>query len=60
MSTNWHAILWRGLSDEARTVARDVGNTELKLQTVLLAARYIAMAVRAERASENEHSDKAR
>lgn len=53
-------MLWRGLSDEARTVARDVGNAALKLQTVLLAARYIAMAVRAERASENEHSDKTR
>ena len=59
MSINWHAVLWRGLSDEARNAARKVRRTDLKLQTIVTAVRYIAMAVRSERA-EHEQSDKTR
>jgi hypothetical protein len=55
---NWHAVLWRGLSDEARNAARKVSNVHLKSQTVLLAARYIARAVRAERIERDQQSDK--
>jgi hypothetical protein len=59
MSLNWHAALWRGLSDEARIAARKVANADLKLHTILLAARYIALAVRSEREEKNEQGSKA-
>jgi len=49
MTVNWNAILWRGLSSEARDAARKLDSEALKLPAILLAARYIAMAVRAER-----------
>ena len=55
---NWHAALWRGLSDEARIAARKVGNVDLKLHAILLAARYIALAVRSEREGKREQGRK--
>jgi hypothetical protein len=59
MPMNWHATLWRGLSDEARVAARKVGNVDLKLHTILLAARYIVLAVRSEREGKSEQGSKA-
>ncbi len=60
MPMNWPAVLWRGLSDEARSAARKLGNSDLKLQTLVVAARYIALAVRAERTERSKESDKAK
>ena len=59
MSINWQATLWRGLAAEARKAARKVGNSDVKLQTVMVSARYIAKAVRAERTERDEPGDKA-
>ena len=57
MPINWHATLWRGLADEARTGARKIDDSDVKLQTEMLAAHYAAKAVRADR---DESSDKAK
>lgn len=59
MSVNWYAVLWRGLSDEARNAARNVRNAELKLQAILVAAQYIARAIYAERTGANERDGNA-
>ena len=58
MSINWEATLWRGLAAEARKAARKVGNSGVKLQTVMLAARCVTKAVRAERTARDEQGDK--
>jgi hypothetical protein len=58
MTINWNATLWRGLAAEARIAARKVGDGGGMLQTMLLvSARYVAKAVRAER---DEQRDKAK
>ena len=57
MSMNWHEFLWRGLSDQARIAARKLGNKRLKVPVIALAARYIAMAVRAERYPERDQKN---
>ena len=59
MSINWQATLWRGLEAEARKAARKVGNSGVKLQTVMLAAHCVTKAVRAERTARDEQGDKA-
>lgn len=59
MSINWQATLWRGLAAEARKAARKVGNSGVKRQTVMLAARCVTKAVRAERTARDEQGDKA-
>jgi hypothetical protein len=56
---NWHATLWRGLSDEARIAARKASNVDLKLHAILLAARYIALAIRSEREGKREPGSQA-
>ncbi len=40
--------------------ARTLGNPDLKLQTLVIAASYIALAVRAERTERDKESDKAK
>jgi hypothetical protein len=59
MAINWNATLWRGLAAEARIAARKVGNTGVKLQTMMVAARWVVKAVRAERKERDEQRDKA-
>jgi hypothetical protein len=49
MAINWNAALWRGLAAEARIAARKVGNRGVRLQTMIVAARSLVKAVRAER-----------
>jgi hypothetical protein len=64
MAINWDATIWRGLAVEARNAARKFGNRAVRLQTVVLAARYAAKAARAEQSDEakerDEQSDKAK
>jgi hypothetical protein len=60
MAINWHATLWRGLAAEARNAARKVGNRDVRLQTVMIAARYAAKAARAERTERGEQKNKAK
>ena len=50
MAINWHATLWRSLAAEARKAVRMIGNRDVKLQTAMIAVRYVVEAVRAERA----------
>ena len=60
MAINWNAAIWRGLAAEARTAARKVSNGDLRLQTLMVAARCVAKAVRAERTERGEQRDKAK
>ena len=57
---NWRTLLWRGLSDQARIATRKLGRKSLRVQTIMLAARYMAMAVRAERPERDEKDGKAK
>jgi hypothetical protein len=47
-TANFRALLWSQLAQEARSAAKHIKNPELKLQVLLVAARYLAMARRAE------------
>ena len=49
MPTEFSASMWRGLSDEARAAAALVGDENLRIQILLVAARYMVLAKRAER-----------
>jgi hypothetical protein len=60
MAINWHAILWRGLAAEARKAMRKIGDRNLKLQTAMIAVRYVVAAVHAERTERGEQGDKAK
>ena len=60
MTINWNATLWRGLAAEARAAVYKVGKGSLRLQVALVATRYIAKAVRAERKERDEQRDRAR
>jgi hypothetical protein len=60
MSMNWHAFLWRGLSDQARIAARKLRSKRLQAQIITLAARYTAMALWAERPNRGKKDDKAK
>jgi hypothetical protein len=60
MAMNWHATLWRGLAAEARKAVRKIGNRNVKLQTAMIAVRYVVEAVHAERTERGEKSDKAK
>jgi hypothetical protein len=51
MPANFRALLWSQLAQEARSAAEQIKNPELKLQVLLVAARYLAMARRAEKAA---------
>ena len=42
------ATLWRGLAEEARNAAATIKDPHLKLQVLLVAARYLVLAKRAE------------
>jgi hypothetical protein len=44
----YEATLWRGLAEEARNAASRMKNRELRLQVLLVAARYLVLARRAE------------
>jgi hypothetical protein len=59
MAVNWNATLWRGLAAEAQIAARKVGDGDVRLQTVMVSARYVAKAVRAERTERDEQRDEA-
>ena len=48
MKTNFVALLWSQMADEARKVARSVRNQDVKLHVLLVAARYLVMAKRSE------------
>jgi hypothetical protein len=60
MPMNWHAFLWRGLSDQARIAARKLRSKRLKAQIITLAARYTAMALWAERPERDKKNGKAK
>jgi hypothetical protein len=60
MAIKWDATIWRGLAVEARNAARKIGNRGVRLQIVMIAARYAAKAARAERTERDEQSDKAK
>jgi hypothetical protein len=57
---NWHAFLWRGLSDQARIAARKLRSKRLQAQMIALAARYTAAAVWAERPEHDKKNGKAK
>lgn len=45
---SYQGSLWRSLADEARNVAQSIRHPDLKLQLLLVAARYLVLAKRAE------------
>jgi hypothetical protein len=59
MAINWNATVWRGLAAEARSAARKLGNRGVRLQTMMVASRFLVKAVRAERKERGEQRDKA-
>jgi hypothetical protein len=59
MAINWNVAIWRGLAAEAQIAADKVGDVDVRLQTMMVSARYIAKAVRAERKERDEQRDKA-
>jgi hypothetical protein len=48
MKTNYVALLWSQMADEARKAARSIQNQDVKLHVLLVAARYLVMAKRSE------------
>ena len=58
VSMNWHAFLWRGLSDQARIAARKLRSKGLRAQIITLASRYTAAAVWAERPDRDKKNGK--
>lgn len=48
MKTNFVALLWSQMADEARKAARSIRHPDVKLHVLLVAARYLVMAKRSE------------
>jgi len=48
MGANYRAQFWRGMAEQTRAAAKSVPNFDLKLHILLIAARYLAWARRAE------------
>jgi hypothetical protein len=46
------AAIWQNLSDEARKAARLIPEPNLKMRVLLVAARYLVLAKRAEREAD--------
>jgi len=59
MAINWNVAIWRSLVAEAQIAADKVGDVDVRLQTMMVSARNIAKAVRAERKERDEQRDKA-
>ncbi len=55
MGESYQARLWTELSDTARAVAKTVRDPDLKLQILLVAARYLVWAKRFEQEGEPIH-----
>ena len=52
MTSNYRAWLWCQLAEEARAAAQTIKDKDLRLQVLLVAARYLVMAKRAEKAAD--------
>ena len=52
MTSNYRAWLWYQLAEEARAAAQTIKDKDLRLQVLLVAARYLVMAKRAEKAAD--------
>lgn len=48
MGANYRAQFWRGMAVQTRAAAKSVPDFDLKLHILLIAARYLAWARRAE------------
>jgi hypothetical protein len=55
MPQSYQPRLWAQLADEARTAAKQVKDQDLKLRLLLVGARYLVWAKRAERAEAASH-----
>ena len=58
MSGNLRANIWRQMAQQAREVAERLTDEELRIQMLLIAARYLLLAKRAEREEVRTSHDK--
>ena len=57
MSMSEKALIWRNLAEKARLAAQDLRDDALRLQMLMIAARYEAIARRAEAMAEGRRRE---
>jgi hypothetical protein len=53
VATNFKALIWSGIANKARDAAKETRDPDLKLRVLMVAARFLLLAKRAE---ANDHS----